>query len=187
MGFRKPFLAILLSVAVALPSRSDVLYWMVDETAAGDVGTFGYATVRAYTGDNPQQGEYLPLVLQDSKTGDYYDSGITQFPKSVFDGEGVYAGLDKLSGWQNNKGSYSFLVELWLDSGEKVAVGTSAAYAALHGETATSIVLSGEIVKPGDLRAWDGGSFTPYSVPEPTSGLMVLLGMALLALRRKRT
>ena len=35
-------------------------------------------------------------------------------------------------------------------------------------------------------NAWTGGIFTPTAVPEPTSGLLLLIGAAMMGLRRKR-
>ena len=35
-------------------------------------------------------------------------------------------------------------------------------------------------------KAWTGGTFTPTAVPEPTSGLLLLIGAAMMGLRRKR-
>ena len=35
-------------------------------------------------------------------------------------------------------------------------------------------------------NAWTGGIFTPTAVPEPTSGVLLLIGAAMMGLRRKR-
>ena len=35
-------------------------------------------------------------------------------------------------------------------------------------------------------KAWTGGTFTPTAVPEPTSGVLLLIGAAMMGLRRKR-
>ena len=35
-------------------------------------------------------------------------------------------------------------------------------------------------------NAWTGGTFTPTAVPEPTSGVLLLIGAAMMGLRRKR-
>ena len=39
-------------------------------------------------------------------------------------------------------------------------------------------------INPGELAVWTPAQFT--AVPEPTSGMLAILGMALLALRRER-
>ena len=79
--------------------------------------------------------------------------------------------------------TYSFAIELgsWTGDGEDAdwilsAFSGSATYAQLAQFRGTEIRPQGEI-------PWNPG---PYSVPEPTSGMLILIGGALLALKRKR-
>jgi len=46
--------------------------------------------------------------------------------------------------------------------------------------------VAGDGGNPWTPSEGSGGGFAPGAVPEPTSGLMLLLGVAALALRRRR-
>jgi hypothetical protein len=79
------------------------------------------------------------------------------------------------------KGGYSYYIELVNDS--NVFVGRSEdilSYAAAAAYVNSSITTS------DDVTAWMPTSFTTEQIPEPTSGLLVLLGLAGLALKRKQ-
>ena len=78
------------------------------------------------------------------------------------------------------KDGYSYYIELVNDS--NVFVGRSEdmlSYAAAAAYVKTSIATSDSVT------AWMPTSFTTEQIPEPTSGLLVLLGLAALALKRK--
>lgn len=71
----------------------------------------------------------------------------------------------------------SFYIELLNENLESVATSQLMSYEALASfRTATTT--------PTQTAAWTGGSYT--AVPEPTSALLMLLGMAGLALKRKQ-
>ena len=77
------------------------------------------------------------------------------------------------------KSGYSYYIELLNDD---VFVGRSEdtlSYAAAAAYVNSSITTS------DDVTAWVPTSFTTEQIPEPTSGLLVLLGLAALALKRK--
>ena len=99
-------------------------------------------------------------------------------------GAGVPTGNQSPSGdYSAGTPEYSFIVELGnIDSSDNwttVATSASATYSSL----ATYIHETFDI-NPGALNVWTPAVFT--AVPEPSSGLLALLGLALLALRRKR-
>lgn len=80
--------------------------------------------------------------------------------------------------------SYSFMIEIGIfdeatDAWVILAHSESATYQELY--TAGDIV-DGSLVAP-EHAPWSGGN---YSVPEPSSGLLILMGAGLLALRRRR-
>ena len=80
----------------------------------------------------------------------------------------VFAGL-------NASGSASFLVELWQSGGEE-AVGIA--------QISPGAEFFTQAGMGNPAEAFAVGAFT--AVPEPTSGLLLLLGVAGLALRRKK-
>lgn len=141
------------------------LYWMVDgANYNGSAINFDYATISGDSGatylnifdsNGQSQSQYLP--------SDAYMGGSVGNSTSG----GAYAGL--VSGTTYS----SFLVELWLDSNERVGWQTYS-YASLVDYIYTTTP----------------SSVTPFSVtavvPEPTSGLLSLFGLAALALRRRR-
>lgn len=76
--------------------------------------------------------------------------------------------------------SGSYIFELWNESSDDPVFATEAiSYAALSQYVASA----GEHAPTGSFSL-SGGDF--HAVPEPTSGLMVLLGAAMLGLKRKK-
>ena len=136
-----------------------------------------YARVMAVSENDGTAPVFLDLYFKD-RSGDLLPTG------DFTDVSGGYAGPI----WANVTGyadpSWSFMIELgnFDDSGEN-EIWTPMAYS----ERATydqlrDFIQEGEVLRP-PFTPWQGGS---YVVPEPTSGLLVLLGGALLALRRRR-
>ena len=108
-----------------------------------------------------------------------------------FSDAGGYWGAGVPTGNQSPIGAYSagspefsFIVELGnIDSSDKwTTVATSAATA--YSDLGDYIHQTFDI-NPGQLAVWTPAQFT--AVPEPSGGLLTLMGVALLALRRKRT
>ena len=150
----------------ALHADYQYLYWMVDETQDTDQYQFTYATVRA--GDS----SYLNLYDQSGDTGDYkfYISNLATANTGLSTSAG-YAGLGEGVDYDDA----TFFFELWNQYDEKVgwkSVGYSA--------------LSGNIF----ANTQSGSGSSPYVVsnviPEPTSGMLLLIGIAGLALRRRK-
>ena len=158
--------------AIALVANSAVaavdsyLYWMVSPTAYNYLDstktpvTYAYATVRLAN----QEDSYLSWYNQGSDTA----MGTRMGPLASGGTEALYWGSDTVA---YNVGS-TFLFELW-SAGEDIvgfAYATPGSSYFVNGTSAT------------------GGS--PYVltgvVPEPTSGLLMLFGLAGLALRRRK-
>jgi len=139
------------------------LYWMVDPSVSGSY-TYDYAKVKIAGGD------YLHMYDPGEDVILAGDAGT----KLAAGDSGYFGAFDA-----STLSSASFLIELWSSVGaESIASATLAYSAALAG---------GAIYTPGSK-----GGNTPYSVngftatiPEPTSGLLLLLGVAGLALKRK--
>lgn len=149
--------------ASAASATDSYLYWLVDNANYnGNAINFSYATISADNGQN-----YLSLYspgVASSETAYLASNGANS---SAGAPAGVYAGFD---------GSVSsFLVELWSDS--DVRVGWQS-----YGSGALA-----DYIFNGTTG---GSSTTPFAVssvvPEPTSGVMMLLGIAALALKRRK-
>ena len=136
------------------------LYWMCEDT--GDFTDWTYAQVKIYSGDNAAGGTFLTA----------FDTSGTSFAPSFTDGS-FYEQYAKLAGTYGD--SYSFVLELWNTEG---GVARSSA---ITWNAATAAIVSDMSSSP------TAASFTGFTaIPEPTSGLLLLLGMSALALRRKQ-
>ena len=148
-------------IANTLLAADSYLYWMVDPSASSTYEDYVYATVKI-------DGSSSYLQMYDPGTEELLagDAGT----RLVKGDSGYFGAFDAAS-----MSGASFLIELWSSAGaESIATATLAYSEALAG---------GAIYTPGK----SGGGATPYAVaiPEPTSGLLLLLGFVGLALRRK--
>ena len=176
---------LLLGAVSAFAEGTDMyLYWMIDssDSVIGSEGQHATIKVAAYTDGTPweygSQADYLNLYW-DTGSGISGSGSTSLTADDVTDMSSVFAQL-------GNFGSgYSYFVELYNDSNDPKSIyarSTDAmSYSALLnyiGEMKTS-----GMVTPSSSYGVTG--FTAAAVPEPTSGLLLLLGVAGLALRRK--
>lgn len=118
--------------------------------------------------ETPDQGQSFGYFMP-NESGKY----ATSQPTGYADVAG-YAGLSPET---------YFMIEIGIYDADSnwviAAVSTSSSYAELVEQ---GFIMPGNIVTP-EQTPWTGGH---YSIPEPTSGLLILVGGALLALRRKQ-
>ena len=191
----------------------DILYWMVDSSATVEkdgvttpVSSFfdsygapegsAFAARVRVTGGDIQDGQdvfldlYIPGYGLDEGGGEYgVDEGGGEYGVEFSDvggywGAGVPTGNQSPSGdFSAGTPEYSFIVELGnIDSSDNwttVATSASATYSSLSG-----FIHETFDINPGQIAVWSPNMFT--AVPEPSSGLLTLIGFAFLALRRKR-
>ena len=201
------FTAIALMADVSSAGENDVLYWMINDSATVTKGDGTEVTISDYfadptvatsgsdfaarirvTGGSILDGQdvfldlYVPGYGLDVGSGEY---GVSFTDESGYWGAGVPTGNQSPSGdYSAGTPEYTFIVELGnIDSSDNwttVATSASATYSSLGAYIHESFGLN-----PSAMAVWTPTSFyTP--VPEPSSGLLTLLGFAFLALRRKR-
>ena len=197
------FAAALLVAGVSVADE-DVLYWMIDSSATvekdgvtSSVSSFfdnygapansAFAARVRVTGGNIQEGQdvfldlYIPGYGLDEGGGAW---GVEFSTAGGYWGAGVPTGNQSPSGnYSAGTPEFSFIVELGnIDSSDNwTTVATSAATA--YSDLGDYIHQTFDI-NPGQLAVWTPTQFT--AVPEPSGGLLTLMGVALLALRRKR-
>lgn len=178
---KKLLTAMALAGAVMVASAEDnFLYWMVDVGDSTDYA-FNYATIKAQ--DESGNSAYLLLYGQDSANeigqrlyaSNYGENG--SYDPGTTTGGGAFAGLGDYYG----AGS-KFLFELWTDGGAEGSpnrVGWTGWID--YSKLADSIFAAGKMTGSSPFTVGP-----TLLVPEPTGGLLTLLGLAVLALRRKQ-
>ena len=152
--------------AVSAFADDSYLYWMVGDGAP----EYAYARVR------DQTGTYLNIY--DSGFDSQYTeatggkSGVSKETVTDFKdyGEGFYALLGP-----GTSSSSSFIVELYNSSDKFVGQSSPIAYSLAE-------IYSGGMGTPPSMPS----SFGSFAIPEPSSGLLMLVGCAVLGLRRRK-
>ena len=150
--------------------------WEFDQSESGDPLSFSLAKVRV-DGDGIDCPVYLALA---DDGGVSFETLATEVDPEAgpLVGETVLPNYAKLSDFAND--NYSFFVELYSLDDELLGVSGRATFEELR--------LAGSVYE--DMATT---GITPYNfglavepVPEPTSGVLVLLGFGVLALRRRK-
>ena len=183
--------------AVQAQASDYLLYWQVDDTAAitwFDGTELG--TVSDYTNRDGQQINMARAVSTTAADGMYtyyMDIGVTSDTMEptgdgagtgpmlsyigAFDSSTSLAGLSfaiELGNWAN--GQWTTLATTGMISYNDLTVQSAA-------EGGTYVLTVDQGYNLPNFMAWSPQS---YNVPEPSSGLLVLIGASLLALRRRR-
>ena len=145
----------------AMTAKGDsFMYWMVDTTGNSQIGTqANYAELYAFYGNKPGT-----LV------------GGIDLVDGVWDARTI---SDSLVGMVGD--GWSYYVEAYKDDWN---IGTSDSITYANAKAMYDGIY--ESLKTGGKGTVEFTTFT-YNIPEPTSGLLMLLGLCGLALKRKRT
>lgn len=185
-------LAMAMAGLLGLSATADVLYWQVNNTAAdaNSKSPYSYAMLKASTSADTSGTQYY---VQDNQTSSGTSMGKT-IGRGTFDNGGYAAGMidaAKILSADGNNTAYSgslsslyFFLELYDSAGNWVGQTTPA-------QAYDSLVNSGTIVSGFNsnftgVNSALGSSAAYTNVPEPTSGLLMLVGIGVLALRRRR-
>ena len=159
--------ALIAVMMLAFSSQADYLYFMADDIYSTWDGKWTYAKVKMYdtTSENYETGRTY-LMAFDKKNEERFDPNLGM---SFYE---QYARFDGPGG-----DNYAFVMELFNDVGEGIARSAVITW--------QQAVENGSIVS-GFGSGHSEAQFNTFLIPEPTSGLMVLFGFSLLALRRKQ-
>lgn len=157
------------ALALSACANADYLYWMVNQDSSDpDSVAFKYARI-AVSGNGVEVGTYLSDGSGNSR---FVWSG---YPEGGTTGYNTLAGYVDLASYGVD--GYSFAVELYNTANEVVGVGNVETYNNLKK------FVYGDMQHTG-IDPWVVSSL--QAVPEPTSGMLVLVGTALLALKRRK-
>lgn len=166
----KKIMSVLMVLGALVASAEDsYLYWMIGDTTP--YGSSSYNTVRVKATDDSGKTSYLNLYGPGGDTLNSQTISYTDINSVKNGGGALYALLASGTTYS------SFVIELLNDStfvAQSETLSYSEAVAKYYIETANSMQLA---------KLW---SATSFAVPEPNSALLVLLGCAVLGLRRRR-
>ncbi len=177
----KKLVLVISAVLMGAVAHSGVLYWQVSPTPAdltgseGDTITYSYATIYLV---NKTTGE---ATLLQSAVGNDTEKSWNVSQSTFADNQATPELADIVGAYFEGDYDYAtqtFMIDLWNSSNEVVGRAYST------GDMQQYIKNTAEFNSSFEMM---NSSWTVTSaVPEPTSGMMLLMGMALLALRRRK-
>lgn len=161
----KKLLSLFVSVLAVATVQASVLYWQVtrdDYSSLVDADRVNAAELFAYDLDHGVATSAISMIATNT-TDEYYTVEVGNY----------------------SSGNYAFYVEVvnYSSAGREV-LGTSFGNVEKNTYTAlNNVSISGAGLGFNTMNVWHGGG---VAAPEPTSAMMILLGLAGLALKRKQ-
>lgn len=165
-------LMMLFAVAVlSMATQAGAMYWQVSSANNTNVSAdkWTMARVEVYQG-GAGTGNYLQIW-----DGESWSSGVSYVDKTE---EGAWFDV---TAYASGSPEYSFVLELVNNDLEVQGTSAAVSYSKLVSDKV--ITSSFDSIAPGSYTSWNQGF---VDIPEPTSGLMLLLGASMLALRRRK-
>ena len=160
MKFKIPFfITLTLSLFLGLAARASYLYWQVGDAAGVD---YSYAAV----------------CVVDSNGNTIQEDGYNMWLDPIASSSSTTYTVTDLGIYSSSE--YSFFIEFVNSDYATLTTSETMSYTALAGHLAEV----GTAIPSVGFSVWVA---TPQAVPEPTGGLLVLLGAAMMALRRRRS
>ena len=157
---------------VGVVAHADAMYWQLagqPTTGGVDSGSWTMARIEVYENGEPTTGPTYLSLLEDRSL--------------------IYVDKDETGAWfyvpesyAENSAAYSFVLELVNDSQEIQASSGQIAYNNANVVKETVF----DSITPVNYSTYNVGAGQTIDLPEPTSGLLMLLGASLLALRRRQ-
>jgi len=166
-------------VFAATWSQAAYMYWQVDNSAETK------AKINQYAIDNNYAYARLRTFETDGGSVDFVNNAVVDGLNGTIAGTGEAASIDNAIQVELLQGN-SYYIELLAWNGSTfTGVGRSEV------KSYADLVSDGYVYTNADLanmptlnlQSWAGGT---YSVPEPTSALMMMMGMAFLGLKRRK-
>lgn len=165
MNLSKKLLTAAFAVVAAFGLQAGTLYWQIN--------------------NNPNNDQYAAVAVMNGDTVVGY--------ANILDGDGgevvgnLVAADDAMSQMQyadisGYDSSYKFVVEMLSTDGSTWERGWTAGTPMTYAELKSAGYVSEGGISAGSVNSWTSS----VTIPEPTSGLLLLVGGSLLALRRKR-
>ena len=188
--------AAIASAGVSPAADNDVLYWMVDSSATVQKAdgttvsissfvspTSDYAARIRVTGGGITEDTFLDIYYPDGTIDGEYGVDFDDGSISGYWGAGVPTGNQSPSGdYSAGTPEYCFTIEIGNIDAEDNWTTVAASATVAYSELADYIHETFD-VNPPTSEVWAPMSF---AVPEPSGGVLTAVGLALLALRRKR-
>ena len=167
----KKLLVVLAAIALAVGANANTLLWGVN-ASGGSLDTTKFADATVYL----MYSTTALTIPTTSKTSGFSAADLTAGTQLLTGdmADGAFSGSDLITSMSGKTWFYMAAIS---DDGKYMAISTTTKTATMGAGTGNTNV------------KWTPAQFTVYGssdIPEPTSGLLLLVGGAMLALRRKR-